>query len=88
MIRVLLGFVLSLLLGVALMPFIIVITKRFKANQPILGYVESHAVKSGTPTMGGTGFLLAAAFPFAMLLRGDASRNCKNSFHFADSPLL
>lgn len=73
MIRILLGFVLSLLLGAALMPFIIVIMKRFKANQPILGYVESHAVKSGTPTMGGTGFLLAAAFPFALLLRGDAS---------------
>ncbi len=73
MIRILIGFVLSLFLGVALMPFVIAITKRFKANQPILGYVESHAVKSGTPTMGGIGILLAAAFPFALLLRGDAS---------------
>ena len=73
MIRALLGFALSLLLGAALTPFIIAITRRFKANQPILGYVESHAVKSGTPTMGGIGILLSAAFPFAMLLRGDSS---------------
>lgn len=73
MIRVLIGFILSLMLSAALMPFVIKIADRLKAKQPILHYVESHSVKSGTPTMGGMGIILAAAVPFAMLLRGDGS---------------
>lgn len=73
MIRVILGFVLALLFAVALMPFVIRIADKFKAKQPILHYVESHSVKSGTPTMGGMGILLSAALPFAMLLRGESA---------------
>lgn len=73
MIRVLLGFLLSLLFAVALMPFVIKLASRAKAQQPILHYVESHSVKSGTPTMGGMGILLSAALPFVMLLRGDCA---------------
>lgn len=73
MIRVALGFVLSLGLCAALMPFVISVLSRLKAGQPILGYVESHKNKSGTPTMGGTGFIMSAALPFAFLLRGEAS---------------
>ena len=73
MIRVIIGFVLALLFAVALMPFVIRIADRFKAKQPILHYVESHSVKSGTPTMGGMGILLSAALPFAMLLRGESA---------------
>ena len=68
MIRVALGFVLSLGLCAALMPFVISVLSRLKAGQPILGYVESHKNKSGTPTMGGTGFIMSAALPFAFLL--------------------
>ena len=35
--------------------------KRMNARQYILGYVEEHKSKGGTPTMGGLAFLLAAA---------------------------
>ena len=70
MIRVILGFMLSLLVAVAVMPFVIKIADKFKAKQPILHYVESHSVKSGTPTMGGMGILFSALFPFLVLFRG------------------
>ncbi len=73
MIRAAIGFVLSLALCAAFMPFVISVLGKKGASQPILGYVESHKAKSGTPTMGGTGFILAAALPFAFLLRGDPS---------------
>lgn len=73
MIRVMIGFVLSLLLAAALMPFVIRLADRLKAKQPILHYVKSHSVKSGTPTMGGMGIIAAAALPFAVLLRGESS---------------
>lgn len=71
MIRIILAFILSLLFSLAIMPFVIRLADKFKAKQPILRYVESHAVKSGTPTMGGMGIIVAAALPFAILLRGD-----------------
>lgn len=35
--------------------------KKLNARQYILGYVEEHKAKGGTPTMGGLAFLLAAA---------------------------
>ena len=73
MIRAAIGFVLSLALCAALMPFVISVLGKHRAAQPILGYVESHKAKSGTPTMGGVGFLVSAALPFAFLLRGDPS---------------
>lgn len=73
MIRAAIGFVLSLALCAALMPFVISVLGNHRAAQPILGYVESHKAKSGTPTMGGVGFLVSAALPFAFLLRGDPS---------------
>ncbi len=71
MIRIILGFMISLAFSAALMPFVIRIANKFKAKQPILHYVESHAVKSGTPTMGGMGILISMALPFALLIRGD-----------------
>lgn len=71
MIRIILGFIIALAFAVAFMPFVIQIANKFKAKQPILHYVESHSVKSGTPTMGGMGIIIAAALPFVMLLRGD-----------------
>ncbi len=36
--------------------------KRLKAGQNILRYVKEHEKKSGTPSMGGLGFVLAASF--------------------------
>lgn len=73
MIRSLTGFALSAGLCAALMPFLIAALGKLRAKQPVLGYVESHKSKSGTPTMGGIGFLIAAALPFAFLLRGDCA---------------
>ena len=51
------SFALSLLLCAAEIPLL----KKLKAGQNILQYVKEHKDKSGTPTMGGLGFILAAA---------------------------
>jgi len=40
-----------------LMPVIIRLAKRLKLRQTVLHYVEEHKKKSGTPTMGGIGFI-------------------------------
>lgn len=44
--------------------------RRLGAGQPILHYVKEHEKKSGTPTMGGLGFVLAAGIVSFVLLRG------------------
>ena len=44
-----------------LAPVVIRLMKKLKAGQVILGYVEQHSAKSGTPTMGGIIFLLPVA---------------------------
>lgn len=51
---VLLSFVLALLCGFIFVPLL----RRLKAGQSILRYVELHATKSGTPTMGGLIFIV------------------------------
>lgn len=51
------AFALSALLSAATLP----VLKKLKAAQTVLGYVEKHAKKSGTPTMGGIAFVLATA---------------------------
>lgn len=43
-----------------LCPLTLAFARKFKAGQPILGYVTNHYSKSGTPTMGGTAFLCAS----------------------------
>lgn len=48
-------------LGLLFEPFVIAIMRKLKARQTILHYVDKHEGKSGTPTMGGVGFLLASA---------------------------
>ena len=45
----------------ALCAVAIPLLKKMNARQYILGYVEEHKSKGGTPTMGGLAFLLAAA---------------------------
>ena len=42
----------------ALMPAIIFLTKKLKMRHTTLHYVKEHSSKSGTPTMGGIGFVL------------------------------
>ncbi|MEG1791351.1 MAG: phospho-N-acetylmuramoyl-pentapeptide-transferase [Clostridia bacterium] len=39
-------------------PLVIMLMKRLKAGQVILGYVEQHSYKTGTPTIGGVMFVL------------------------------
>ena len=51
------AFALSALLSAAALP----VLKKLKAAQTVLGYVEKHAKKSGTPTMGGIAFVLVTA---------------------------
>ncbi len=50
----------SIILTCCLCPFVLSATRKFKAGQPILGYVTNHYSKSGTPTMGGIAFLLGS----------------------------
>ena len=54
-IAVALGFVISLIVGLFLVPFM----KKKKAEQITSRYVESHKSKSGTPTMGGLMFYIS-----------------------------
>lgn len=63
----LLGFALALVLGLILIPLL----KRLKAGQSILQYVEQHAAKSGTPTMGGLIFIFPIIGMAAVLLGVD-----------------
>ena len=51
------GCLLSAVFCAALIPLL----KKLHAGQYILGYVEEHKAKSGTPTMGGLAFVFAAA---------------------------
>lgn len=53
-------FLVSAALSAILCAALIPILKRLKAGQYILGYVEEHKSKSGTPTMGGLAFVVAA----------------------------
>ena len=60
----------SLLISIFLGFLIIPLLKKFKFKQSILGYVENHIEKSGTPTMGGTFFMIAITISFFLFKRG------------------
>ncbi len=66
----------SFALSLALCALEIPLLKRLGAGQNILHYVKEHMAKSGTPTMGGLGFILAAS---AVALAANG---------FADKPFL
>ena len=51
-------FFISFVIALVIAPFAIKVLKRLKAGQNILHYVDFHAKKSGTPTMGGFIFIL------------------------------
>lgn len=57
-------FLISIILGGVLCGALIPLLKRLKAGQTILGYVDNHKTKAGTPTMGGLSFAFAAAILF------------------------
>jgi len=56
--RILFAFIVAFVLCAGLMPLVVRLCKKLKARQTILHYVDNHAGKSGTPTMGGIGFFL------------------------------
>ena len=55
LIALIVSFILSLVVG----PLVIRVSTKLKMGQNILSYVDKHATKQGTPTMGGVMFLLA-----------------------------
>ena len=59
-IRLLSALAVSFLAALFLSPLVITSARRLKVGQPILSYVEQHAAKAGTPTMGGFIFLIPA----------------------------
>lgn len=65
-------FLISIAVSVVFCRVLIIFLKRLKAGQTILGYVEKHKAKSGTPTMGGLAFSVAAVFTFFLAKRGEA----------------
>ncbi len=70
--RAVMGALTALLIGLAAGPAVINRLRALKIGQPIRGYgMESHLVKSGTPTMGGVLILLSIAI--ATLLWSDLS---------------
>lgn len=73
MIRFLLALIIAFALSVALMPVVIAFAKKLKVRQTILSYVDNHAAKSGTPTMGGVGFVAACVVVTFIYMRGSSS---------------
>ena len=56
--KIILFFLISLGIAVTIAPLVIMLLRKLKAGQSILKYVDFHAKKSGTPTMGGIIFIL------------------------------
>ena len=63
----LLGLVLAVIIGVP----VVKISKKFHLQQTILHYVDNHAGKSGTPTMGGVIFILSSIIASVIFIRGE-----------------
>ena len=58
----------SLVFASIIAPVVLWFCKKIKASQSILHYVDKHASKEGTPTMGGLIFLLTLVFSSCFLL--------------------
>ena len=63
----LVGLALAVILGVPILK----LCKKFHLSQTILHYVDKHAGKSGTPTMGGWIFIIPSCLASAVFLRGE-----------------
>jgi len=72
MIQALLSFLAVFAASFLLLPLVIKLAKRLKLRQTVLHYVEEHQKKSGTPTMGGIGFILPLILS-AFFSRGNRS---------------
>ena len=65
------AFLLALILGILLSFPLLKLCKKFHLSQTILHYVDKHAGKSGTPTMGGLIFIFAIIISSLFFLRGE-----------------
>jgi len=72
MIRALLGVVTAFVLCLLCAPIVMRVLTRKHVGQPILHYVDNHAAKQGTPTMGGVMFLIAITVATLTLLQGSS----------------
>ncbi|MCX4314608.1 MAG: phospho-N-acetylmuramoyl-pentapeptide-transferase, partial [Clostridia bacterium] len=59
MIKILSAAIVAFCVCAAVMPLVIMLGKKLKVRQTILSYVDNHISKSGTPTMGGIGVMIA-----------------------------
>lgn len=73
MLNLLLAFLTALIISTAIMPAVIRVAKKLRVRQTVLGYVDNHAAKSGTPTMGGLGFVLACTVAAFAFFRGEST---------------
>ena len=73
MLQFILSFFTALAFTVALMPAVVALSKKLKARQIVLHYVDNHAQKSGTPTMGGLGFIAAIVCATLICVQGPAT---------------
>ena len=64
-------FLVALLLAVVFGVPILKLCRKFHLSQTILHYVDNHAGKSGTPTMGGFIFIISALIASLIFLRGE-----------------
>ena len=64
-------FIVALLLAIVLGVPILKLCRKFHLSQTILHYVDNHAGKSGTPTMGGFIFIISALIASLIFLRGE-----------------
>lgn len=69
MIKIIVGFILSFLISLILMPIIIKLNKKLSCAQTILKWVEEHKNKQGTPTMGGVVFYISTLIVVVCLLK-------------------
>lgn len=73
MTKTVLSMIISFAVCVAVMPIVMFLTKKAKAKQPILNYVDNHSHKSGTPTMGGIALIVSIVAGSLICMDGDAS---------------
>ncbi len=57
--RAALALLVAFIVTAAVMPAVIALSKKLKVRQTVLHYVDNHKSKSGTPTMGGIGIMIA-----------------------------
>ena len=69
MIKIIVGYILSFVLAIVLMPFIIKLIRKLSCSQTILKYVEEHKAKQGTPTMGGVVFFISTLIVVVLLIK-------------------